>query len=1267
MKTTHETTPATQVALAKATFLSPVTVQNSAGQLSNPGSGPGHGPRRAGAGLPRLRWAALGGLLLAAGSGVAATLPVVTVQPQSRVVSAGAGVTLSVQATGDAPLTYEWWNEVGPLYPPQTGASLVLSAAQAGDAGRYSVRVRNAAGTVSSAEAQLTVVASNPDNFLHARASGGTGAEPGANLDTDAAGNVYAVGAFSGTAVFGGVTLTSVGDGDVFVVKYSAEGQVLWARQAGGAGADAGTGVSVDRQGNVRVTGGFSGTAQFGQFSLVSAGGVDAFVACYDRDGQVRWVQALGGTGTDRGCRIATDAAGNSYVVGEFSGTAAFRGGNLSAAGATDVFLAKWSAGGFPLWARRFGGTGSERVSGLALDSTGQVLLAGSFSGTIDFGGLSLTSGGGTEEVFLLKSDRVGGALWARKASGLHVAAGASVVADDMGNVFLTGCFSGTATFGTVAVTARGATDCVVAKYTSAGNVEWVTREGGSSKLGLSAGAAGTVEALGSGNLDWSGGTGQSVDVLVGRYPEPALATWARQAGSDRAAFSFGLLTDGAGNRFLTGFLENPDGAVNLDGDSLTLVSLARPVGPLPPSITFAPQSLTVNAGATATFSVTAAGANLGYQWRYRGTDIPGATGATFTRPNAQTGDAGTYSVVVHNADGAVTSPEVVLTVETVVNPPPTGPVVTITSPAEGAVITNLSIMVFGLASVPGGSISRVEVQNGSGSIVNASGTASWFSFASLRAGTNVFRARAVDTAGNVGAWSVRQFVQGQITTPPPTTSPITVTVTGNGQVSPNLNGQQLVVGSNYTVTATAGADSVFAGWSGSVSGSNPTLTFTMQPNFVLRANFSLVTSNPPPQTSPLALTVSGNGRVTPNLNGQLLTVGSVYTVTAIPDAGYEFTSWSGSIVGAGPTLTFVMQANMALRATFSATDTNTIAPPPPATNALVLTKATYNGLFYPVDAVQHSNSGPVTLSVSVGGSYTGTLRPGNKSISISGRFTPAGDATNRVSFNGATLEITLQLASRDGEDQVRGSVRGPGWNAPLWAARAASGSTSNPVPQAGRYTVVFPGAADAATSPGGHGYGTLTIDTAGKASLTATLGDGTAITRSVNVSPQGAWPLYASLYTDKGSVLGWIRFADRATDDLAGNVVWSCPSLSSRARYPAGFTNATSLVGSRYVKPATGVRILDFDYGVADFAGGNLPAPFQNQIYLATTNKVHNLSANKLSLSFSTSSGTFSGSATDPVSGKSVSFKGAVLQKRAEGAGHFLGTSQSGKMDFGR
>jgi hypothetical protein len=155
-------------------------------------------------------------------------------------------------------------------------------------------------------------------------------------------GSVTVTGRFSGTADFGGVTLTAAGQYfEIFVARYDASGNVLWAQRAGGVNTDEAYGVAAHADGSVTVTGGFSGTADFGGVTLTAAGELDIFVARYDASGNVLWAQRAGGTWWDRGWGVAAHADGSVTVTGGFRHTADFGGVTLTAAGFSDIFVAR--------------------------------------------------------------------------------------------------------------------------------------------------------------------------------------------------------------------------------------------------------------------------------------------------------------------------------------------------------------------------------------------------------------------------------------------------------------------------------------------------------------------------------------------------------------------------------------------------------------------------------------------------------------------------------------------------------------------------------------------------------------------------------------------------------------------------------------------------------------------------------------------------------------------------------------------------------------
>jgi hypothetical protein len=116
---------------------------------------------------------------------------------------------------------------------------------------------------------------------------------------------------------------------------------------------------------------------------------------------------------------------------------------------------------------------------------------------------------------------------------------------------------------------------------------------------------------------------------------------------------------------------------------------------------------------------------------------------------------------------------------------------------------------------------------------------------------------------------------------------------------------------------------------------------------------------------------------------------------------------------------------------------------------------------------------------------------------------------------------------------------------------------------------------------------------------------------------------------------------------------------------YTLGFTNETKAIGSVYVTPITTNKVLNLTDAIVSFEGGNISGDFSNNVKLGAYSRVTNLSSNKLTMSFSTAIGTFTGSVTDPLTGKLHRFNGVAFQKQNVGAGMILGTNLSSRVMF--
>jgi hypothetical protein len=169
---------------------------------------------------------------------------------------------------------------------------------------------------------------------------------------------------------------------------------------------------------------------------------------CQSSFSQSFWAKRQAGGNVDETLGVVSDIDGNSYSTGYFSTSADINGQSLTVQGLTDIFVSKVNPSGFTEWSVSFGGNQSDRGLGISVDKTGKILVCGFYTGTIDFGnGTSITSNGG-QDAFVLKLDEDGQVLWAKGggSSGNSDRANA-VAADSLGNVLITGQFSGDANF----------------------------------------------------------------------------------------------------------------------------------------------------------------------------------------------------------------------------------------------------------------------------------------------------------------------------------------------------------------------------------------------------------------------------------------------------------------------------------------------------------------------------------------------------------------------------------------------------------------------------------------------------------------------------------------------------------------------------------------------------------------------------------------------------------------------------------------------------
>jgi len=329
------------------------------------------------------------------------------------------------------------------------------------------------------------VAKSQPVNFVWAKSMGGKGSDSPVGIAKDASGNIYITGEFLGTRNFGPYTLTCIGYSDIFVAKYSPTGVCQWAVSAGAQFSAAYSGkIAVDGN-NVYVTGSFTNVIEMNGINTLSNGARDIFIAGIDgATGTCTWIDHAGSsTFDDIPYGIETASGGGFFLCGSFTGTATFGSYTVASSNIVDmdIFYAKYSNTGTCTWVNRIGNTGSEFASAIKELPSGELIMAGTFEGSVVFGpGFTLVSAGGSD-TFLAKFSSAGVLSWATAGGSANTDIAYGVGYDIYGNFYTSGFISDTADFGTIHINNPGGINVYTAKYNSTGACQWLRMGGAAS------------------------------------------------------------------------------------------------------------------------------------------------------------------------------------------------------------------------------------------------------------------------------------------------------------------------------------------------------------------------------------------------------------------------------------------------------------------------------------------------------------------------------------------------------------------------------------------------------------------------------------------------------------------------------------------------------------------------------------------------------------------------------------------------------------------
>ncbi|MEP7126144.1 MAG: hypothetical protein ABJE95_34745 [Byssovorax sp.] len=274
------------------------------------------------------------------------------------------------------------------------------------------------------------------------------------------------------------------------------------------------------------------------------------------------WSKIYGDPSSQFGLAVTHDATGNVIIAGAFSGSVVFGVNTLTSAGASDIFVAKFAPDGAPIWAKSFGDGKDQSARGIAADAQGNVVVVGQFVGSVNFGGSTFTSvGPNFDDAFIVKLGPQGNHIWSKKFGDINSQVPHGVAVSAAGDIAMVGDFQTNMTFDAIAIDSTGDTDAFVAVFDAAGNAKWAKAFGD-----IAAQSAHAVAFDATGNVLVTGDTAGAIDFGAGALPLAGTNdAWAAKL-SGAGAVTWGKLY-GAGKSSGEGVGADATGNIYLAGD----------------------------------------------------------------------------------------------------------------------------------------------------------------------------------------------------------------------------------------------------------------------------------------------------------------------------------------------------------------------------------------------------------------------------------------------------------------------------------------------------------------------------------------------------------------------------------------------------------------------------------------------------------------------------------------------------------------------------
>ncbi len=287
---------------------------------------------------------------------------------------------------------------------------------------------------------------------LWAFVEGGIGWVEPAGIGTDTLGGVFLTGNYQDSVNLSNVSLVSGGSYECFIAKYDYTGSIQWAQTTGGLNSQFIASSRTDHYGNTYITGIFVTSGDFGITQLSGAPTMNiAFVASCNPLGIFTWATQIGSQNSSQGYGVSYDGLGNVYAAGMFTASVDFPSDTLFSRGGNDGYLVKFNSQGTLVWANVMGGNNIDMALNVATDAQGNSRVVGYFWSFMYFDTTTnWLMSGGLADAFVCDYDVNGNFIRSKTVRDNLYGDARCLSLDAVGNTYIAGIFEDSCDFDTL-------------------------------------------------------------------------------------------------------------------------------------------------------------------------------------------------------------------------------------------------------------------------------------------------------------------------------------------------------------------------------------------------------------------------------------------------------------------------------------------------------------------------------------------------------------------------------------------------------------------------------------------------------------------------------------------------------------------------------------------------------------------------------------------------------------------------------------------------